>query len=82
MFFDAFALEQISIHKPRAQLSTLIAAGIGHLGVTIPYGIGAKLAKSDKQVISINGDGAFMFNIQDLETAVRLGLKNLKIFFL
>ncbi len=74
---EAFALEQISIHKPRAPLSTLIAAGMGHLGVTIPYGIGAKLAKPDKQVVSISGDGAFMFNIQDLETAVRLGLKNL-----
>jgi acetolactate synthase-1/2/3 large subunit len=35
------------------------------------------LAKPDKQVISISGDGAFMINIQDLETAVRLGLNNL-----
>ncbi|MHA1242703.1 MAG: thiamine pyrophosphate-binding protein, partial [Promethearchaeota archaeon] len=41
------------------------------------YGIGAKLGKPDKQVISISGDGSFMINIQDLETAVRLGLKNL-----
>ena len=48
---------------------------MGHLGVTIPYG--AKLAKPNKQVLAIAGDGAFMFNVQDLETAVRLGLKNL-----
>jgi len=47
------------------------------LGTSIPYGIGAKLAKPNTQVVSITGDGSFMFNIQDLETAVRLGLKNL-----
>ena len=35
------------------------------------------MAKPDKQVIAIAGDGAFMININDLETAVRLGLKNL-----
>lgn len=74
---EAFALEQINLHKPRHPLSTLISACMGHLGVTIPYGIGAKLAKPDKQVVAITGDGSFMFNIQDLETAVRLGLKNL-----
>jgi len=50
---------------------------MGHLGTSVGYGIGAKLAKPDKQVISISGDGSFMMNIQDLETAVRLGLSNL-----
>jgi acetolactate synthase-1/2/3 large subunit len=74
---EAFVLEQINVHKPRPPQSTLISACMGHLGVTIPYGIGAKLAKPDKQVVAIAGDGAFMFNVQDLETTVRLGLKNL-----
>jgi len=74
---EAFALEQINLYKPRRPLSTLIASGMGHLGVSIPYGIGAKLAKPQRQVISISGDGAFMFNVQDLETAERLGLDNL-----
>jgi acetolactate synthase-1/2/3 large subunit len=50
---------------------------MGQLGTAVPYGIGAKLAKPDKQVVAIAGDGAFMINIQDLETAVRLKLKNL-----
>ncbi|TFG02548.1 MAG: thiamine pyrophosphate-binding protein [Promethearchaeota archaeon] len=72
-----FMSQQMDIHKPRAPLSTLIPVGMGHLGVTVPYGIGAKLAKPKKQVISISGDCAFMINIQDLETAARLGLKNL-----
>ena len=69
-------IEQINLHKPRPPLSTLGAIGMGHLGVAIPYVIGAKLAKPDRQVIAIAGDGSFMFNIQDLETAVRLGIKN------
>ncbi|MHA2008157.1 MAG: thiamine pyrophosphate-binding protein [Promethearchaeota archaeon] len=72
-----FALEQIDFYKPRRPLSTLHAIGMGHLGTSVPYGIAAKLAKPDKQVITISGDGSFMMNIQDLETAVRLGLKNL-----
>ncbi len=74
---QAFAYEQIDIYKQRKPLSTLSAIGMGHLGTSIGYGIGAKLAKPDKQVVSISGDGSFMINIQDLETAARLGLKNL-----
>jgi len=72
-----YAVEQINFHKPRPPLSTLTSIGMGHLGTSIPYAIGAKLAKPEKQVITISGDGSFLFNIQDLETAVRLGLKNI-----
>ena len=72
-----YTLEQIDFYKPRPPLSFLQAVGMGHLGTSVGYGIGAKLAKPDKQVISISGDGSFMMNIQDLETAVRLGLSNL-----
>ena len=73
----AYSIEQIDFYKLRAPLSYLQAVGMGHLGVSVPYGIGAKLAKPDKQVVTISGDGSFMINIQDLETAARLGLKNL-----
>ncbi|NHJ22445.1 MAG: thiamine pyrophosphate-binding protein [Candidatus Lokiarchaeota archaeon] len=72
-----FSIEQIDFYKPRPPLSYLQAVGMGHLGTSVGYGIGAKLAKPEKQVLSISGDGSFMINIQDLETAVRLGLKNL-----
>ena len=72
-----YAIEQVDFYKSREPLSTLQTVGMGQLGVSVPYGIGAKLAKPDKQVVTISGDGAFMINIQDLETAVRLGLKNL-----
>jgi len=72
-----YIVEQIDFYKPRPPLSFLQAVGMGHLGTSVGYGIGAKLAKPDKQVISISGDGSFLMNIQDLETAVRLGLNNL-----
>ena len=72
-----FAVESINLYKERKPLSYLQAFGMGHLGVSVGYGIGAKLGKPDKQVIAICGDGSFMINIQDLETAVRLGMKNL-----
>ncbi len=71
------AAEQLYDYNLRKPLSTLAAVGMGQLGTSIPYGIGAKLAKPDKQVVAIAGDGSFMINIQDLETAVRLGLNNL-----
>jgi acetolactate synthase-1/2/3 large subunit len=67
----------INSYKERKPLSQLGSVGMGHLGTSVPFGIGAKLAHPNKQVVSISGDGSFMFNIQDLETAVRLGLKNL-----
>jgi len=46
----------------------------GHLGVGIGYAIAAQLAKPNKQIYAIMGDGSFMFNVQELETARRLKL--------
>ncbi len=54
--------------------STFCSIGMGHLGVGTSYAIAAKLAKPNKPVVCINGDGSFMFNVQELETAVRLNL--------
>ena len=54
--------------------STFCSIGMGHLGVGSSYSIAAKLAKPDKPVVCINGDGSFLFNVQELETAVRLCL--------
>ncbi|MEJ2294933.1 MAG: thiamine pyrophosphate-dependent enzyme, partial [Candidatus Lokiarchaeota archaeon] len=54
--------------------STFQSLGMGHLGVGICFAIGSKLAKPDKPVVCISGDGSFLFNVQELETAVRLNL--------
>jgi thiamine pyrophosphate-dependent acetolactate synthase large subunit-like protein len=41
------------------------------MGVGLPFGVGAKLAKPDKQVIVVHGDGSFGLNAMELDTAVR-----------
>jgi len=43
----------------------------GMMGVGLPFGLGAKVACPDKQVIVVSGDGAFGFNAMELDTAVR-----------
>lgn len=61
-------------YKPRPPRSTFYPISMGHLGIGIPYAISVKLAKPDKLVLCLTGDGSFMFNVQELETAVRLNL--------
>src|SRR5580704_1473774 len=43
----------------------------GTMGVGLPFALGAKLAKPDKQVIAVHGDGSFGMNGLELDTAVR-----------
>ena len=43
----------------------------GTMGVGLPFGLGAKLAKPEKQVIVVHGDGSFGLNALELDTAVR-----------
>jgi acetolactate synthase-1/2/3 large subunit len=59
------------VYAPRA---FLWAADSGHLGTGLPYAMGAKLARPDRPVYAICGDGSFGLNIQELETAARLKL--------
>ena len=44
------------------------------MGAGLPSAIGAKLVHPDVPVVSVCGDGGFMMNSQELETAVRLNL--------
>ncbi len=60
--------------KPQQKGTVLYTANFGHLGTGLPYAIGAKLAAPDRPVYCISGDSAFGFNMQELETAVRLDL--------
>jgi len=61
------------VYEPNTYLSC-VSGDSGHLGAGIAYAIAAKLAAPSKQVYCIAGDGAFGFNIQELETASRLKL--------
>jgi acetolactate synthase I/II/III large subunit len=50
----------------------LISNGQQTLGVALPWGIAASLVRPHEKVISISGDGGFLFSSMELETAVRL----------
>lgn len=49
--------------------SFLTSAGLGAMGFGYPAALGAKVARPDKQVIDIDGDGSFLMNVQELATA-------------
>ncbi len=51
------------------------AGAFGCLGVGVPFAIAAALAFPGRQVISVNGDGAFGLNAMEIDTAVRHGAK-------
>jgi len=52
----------------------LLDNALATMGAGLPSAMCAKLINPDKKVISVCGDGGFMMNSQELETAVRLGL--------
>lgn len=60
--------------KPKRQRSVLYTSNMGYLGTGVPYALGAKLAAPDRPVFCVSGDSAFGFNMQELESAVRVGL--------
>lgn len=61
----------MDVYQPR----TLITPGFqGTLGYAYPTALGAKVAYPDRRVLSISGDGGFMFNVQELSTAVAHGI--------
>jgi 5-guanidino-2-oxopentanoate decarboxylase len=48
--------------------------GFGTLGYAMPAAIGAKIACPDRAVVALCGDAGFLFTVQELGTAVELGL--------
>ena len=56
-------------HEPG---TVLIANGLAGMGFALPAAIAAKLVNPDRHVVSVSGDGGFLMNCQELETAMRL----------
>ncbi len=54
----------------------------GTMGVGLPFGLGAKIAKPKTQVIVVHGDGSFGLNAMELDTAVRHGINVLVVISL
>ena len=53
--------------------TVLIANGLAGMGIALPTAIAAKLVHPGRNVVTISGDGGFLMNCQELETAKRLG---------
>lgn len=60
----------------------LISNGFCTMGFAMPGALGAKIAFPDRKVMSISGDAGFLMNVQDLETAARLGLNTVNMVWL
>jgi acetolactate synthase-1/2/3 large subunit len=56
-------------HEPG---TVLIANGLAGMGFALPTAIAAKLCHPERAVVAVSGDGGFLMNCQELETAVRL----------
>jgi acetolactate synthase I/II/III large subunit len=56
-------------HEPG---TVLIANGLAGMGFALPTAIAAKLVDPHRHVVAVSGDGGFLMNCQELETAVRL----------
>jgi acetolactate synthase I/II/III large subunit len=59
----------------------LISNGFAAMGIAIPGAIAAKLVHPNKKVVAVTGDGGFMMNNQELETALRVGTPFVTLIF-
>jgi acetolactate synthase-1/2/3 large subunit/sulfoacetaldehyde acetyltransferase len=67
----AYGYDRLHFSQPRTFLTPL---DLGGLGFALPVALGAKLGRPEAPVLAIHGDGGFLMNAQELETAVRHGI--------
>ena len=66
------------VHQPGTYLNS---SYFGNLGFAYPTALGAKVAKPDTPVVAISGDGGFLFNSQEMATAVQYGINAVVVVF-
>lgn len=59
----------------------LISNGFAAMGIAMPGAVAAKLVYPDRKVVAVVGDGGFMMNCQELETALRVGTPFVTLIF-
>lgn len=59
----------------------IISNGFAAMGIAIPGALAAKLIHPQRKVLAVTGDGGFMMNMQELETAVRIGTPFVTLIF-
>ncbi|MBI3352841.1 MAG: acetolactate synthase large subunit [Nitrospirae bacterium] len=65
-------------HHPN---TVIISNGFAAMGIALPGAIAAKLIYPEKKIVTVSGDGGFLMNCQELETAVRLKLPIVNVVF-
>ncbi len=65
-------------HSPN---TCIISNGFAAMGIAIPGALAAKLVHPKRKVVAVTGDGGFMMNSQELETALRVGTPFVTIIF-
>ena len=76
--FAYYARTHYQVNHPK----TYIDSGYSfNLGYAFPTALGVKVAKPDRPVICISGDGGFMFNSSELSTAVKYGINLITVVF-
>jgi len=63
-----YGRQSIPTFNPRHRINS---GTFGIMGVGMPFGVGAKVAHPDKQVVVLHGDGSFGLNAMELDTAAR-----------
>lgn len=66
------------VYEPRR---LLFSNGQQTLGVALPWAMAAAMVRPGTHVVSVSGDGGFLFSAQELETATRLGLGFTHVIF-
>ena len=76
--FGYYARTHYKVSRPK----TYVDSGYSfNLGYAFPTALGAKVAKPDRPVVCMTGDGGFMFNAVELATAVKYGINVVAVVF-
>lgn len=86
---DALLISDVGTHKmwvarnypTHCPNGCIISNGMASMGIALPGGIAARLHDKERQIVSVMGDGGFLMNSQELETAKRLGTPYINIVF-
>ena len=73
-----YSRSHFPVYEPRTFLTS---SYFGNLGFAYPTALGAKVAQPDKAVVAVSGDGGFLFNSQELASAVQHGINAVVIVF-
>jgi acetolactate synthase-1/2/3 large subunit len=66
------------VYQPRTYLTP---SSYGTLGFAFPVALGAKVGRPDRAVVAVSGDGGFLYNSQELATAVQYGINVVVVVF-